>query len=522
MTHDTDVLIVGGSLNGLTTALLLARHGVRCIVVERHPDTTVQYKFAGISPRSMEIFRWAGIEQEIHASRTGDQKAGEIARARNLADPDLQFMGRPWSDMDTLSVATAETCDQDVLEPILRRHAAAGGADIRFHTELVDFTQNEDGVQATIRDLESGEASRVFAQWMIAADGVGGATRERLGIGRSGPGVLQHWMNLIFETDLEPFLQGRRFTSCFVSDINASVTPRPRRWLLSLQYRPDQGESPEDFDADRVRDLVRQAAGRQDVRVDLFDAREWAAAGFIADRFSHGRVFLLGDAAHSMPPTGGFGGNTGIHDAHNLAWKLAHVLNGRADPALLDTYDVERRHVAARTLAQALARLAAWFKDLSARLPPPEPIAPDANVIFGQHYPRGALAQGADPPPSGFSNPFEPTGAPGERAPHIWLADDRRALHDAIGDGFLLVSDSPAWIEAAGVAADRRGVTIATYSPHGDSRDAWREKYGVSPDGAVLVRPDGFIGWRAVDASGAPDQDLRGAFDRILGPASPR
>src|SRR5262245_23212401 len=120
---DTSVLIVGGSLNGLTTALLLAEHGVRCVVVERHSDTTVQYKFRGISPRSMEIFRGLGIEEEIRAHRTGDQKGGEIARARNLAASDVQFMPNPWTDMSELSAAAAETCDQDRLEPILRRHA---------------------------------------------------------------------------------------------------------------------------------------------------------------------------------------------------------------------------------------------------------------------------------------------------------------------------------------------------------------------------------------------------------------
>src|ERR1041384_3772497 len=130
---ETPVLVVGGSLNGLTAALLLAHRGVRCTVIERHPATTVQYKFAGISPRSMEIFRSLGIEDEIRAHRTGDQKSGEIARARNLADPDVQFLGKPWADPSELGAAASATCDQDRLEPILRAHAERLGADIRFH-----------------------------------------------------------------------------------------------------------------------------------------------------------------------------------------------------------------------------------------------------------------------------------------------------------------------------------------------------------------------------------------------------
>src|SRR4051812_21594469 len=120
---DVPVLIVGGSLTGLSTALLLGRQGIRSIVVERHPGTTLQYKFRGISPRSMEIYRGAGVEDDIRAHRTGDQKSGGIARVKNLADPDVQWMPSPWTATDDLTAAPSATCDQDRLEPILRAHA---------------------------------------------------------------------------------------------------------------------------------------------------------------------------------------------------------------------------------------------------------------------------------------------------------------------------------------------------------------------------------------------------------------
>ena len=119
----------------------------------------------------------------------------------------------------------------------------------------------------------------------------------------------------------------------------------------------------------------------------------------VADRFSDGRVFLVGDSAHVMPPTGGFGGNTGIQDAHNLAWKLDAVTRGAAGRELLDTYDAERRPVADRTVAQALARLQAWFKDPGRKLPPPEPIVDDNAVIFGYRYPAGAFVAEGDERP---------------------------------------------------------------------------------------------------------------------------
>src|SRR5688572_3714908 len=147
---NTTVLIVGGSLNGLTMALLLAHQGVPCMVIERHRGTTVQYKFSGISPRSMEIYSSLGIAEQIRGHRTGDQKSGEIARATNLASEDVQFQGKPWADTADLSAATAETCDQDRLEPILRKHAEQLGAQIRFGTELLDLEQDEHGVMARV------------------------------------------------------------------------------------------------------------------------------------------------------------------------------------------------------------------------------------------------------------------------------------------------------------------------------------------------------------------------------------
>src|SRR5262249_5677279 len=154
------------------------------------------------------------------------------------------------------------------------------------------------------------------------------------------------------------------------------------------------------FDAVRCRDLVRKAAGRHDVKADLVDSRSWDVAAFIAQRFSKGRIFVVGDAAHLMPPTGGCGGNTGVHDAHHLRWKLALVLNKDVSPRLLDTYDSERRPIAEATLAQALARLSAWFKDPGKRLPPPVPIVDDYDVIFGQIYPEGAFVAEETAPPS--------------------------------------------------------------------------------------------------------------------------
>ncbi|HEX6965252.1 MAG TPA: FAD-dependent monooxygenase [Gemmatimonadaceae bacterium] len=531
MATETSILIVGGSLNGLSLALLLAQHGVRCLVVERHAATTVQYKFSGISPRSMEIYRSLGIEDEIRANRTGDQAAGAIARARNLSDPDIEWMmASAWPDTSDISPTAAATCDQDRLEPILRAHAERRGADIRFHTELVDFEQDAREVRARIRHLGTGDEESVVADYMVGADGAHGSIRDALGIARHGPGPLQHWMNLIFETDLEPFLAGRRFTSCFVTDVNGSILPRedPDRWMLAVPYVPERGERPEQFDAAYCRELVRRAAGRHDVRADLVDARQWEVAGYVADRYRDGRVFLVGDSAHVIPPTGGFSGNTGIHDAHNLAWKLAAVVHGRASASLLDSYDRERRPVAEATLAQALARLAAWFKDPTKRLPPAVPIVDDYRVVFGYVYPSGAFVADASVPSARlaqgiFEDPRAPSSRPGARAQHVVLDDDGSPLStlDLFGSGFVLLAGSrgASWCEAVRrMASSQLDIHCHRIAPDGDLHDVagrWNALYGVRDDGAVLVRPDGYIAWRSPSAANDPEAMLTEVLSRI-------
>jgi putative polyketide hydroxylase len=530
----TQVLIVGGSLNGLTMALLLANFGVRCVVVERHSETARQYKFHGISPRSMEIFRSVGIEDEVRAKRTGDQKSGEIVRGKNLADPDIKFMGKAWADTADLSPASAETCDQERLEPILRAHAERLGADVRFNTEFIGFEQDDHEVRGRIRNLQTGEEEVVTASYLVAADGVSGKTRETLGIEQHGPGVLQHWMNLIFDTDLEPNLQDKLFTSCFVTDINGTFTPREKRWLLALQYQPEKGEKPESFDKKRTAELVRKGAGRDDIRCDLFDARPWEVAAYLADRFQHQRAFLVGDAAHSMPPTGGFGGNTGIHDCHNLAWKLAFVLNGQADAKLLETYSDERRLVAERTLAQALARLSAWFDGPSKQLPPPVPIVDDWAVYFGHFYPNGALLPEGGGADKAFEDPRHSSGRPGARAPHILIdrAGAQTPIHDLFGRSLVLLAGAAGkdWCDAAAAISRSSSVHLPCLriGEGGDAADLdgqFLDRFGVGEDGAVLVRPDGFVAWRSLsvvtDAQAVLRKVLTDLALNIDSPASP-
>jgi len=528
MNTNTSVLIVGGSLNGLTMAMLLARRGVPCIVVERHPRTSIQYKFRGISPRSMEIYRSAGIEADIRARDLIDDRSAHVGRMKNLTDSEVSWQSVPWSDTIHISPTAAATCDQDQLEPILRAHAERSGADVRFNTELVRFTQAGDEVVARIRDRSTGEEGTVRARYMIGADGAQSPVRQALGIRRHGPGVLQHWMNGIFETDLPATIDGRVIRAMFVTDINGTLVPRgDGRWLMAVQFVPERNERAEDFTPDRCRDLIRRGAGRSELRVDIVDVRPWEAAAAVADRYSEGRVFLIGDSAHVMPPTGGFGGNTGIQDAYNLAWKLDAVIKEAAGPELLETYDAERRPIADRTVAQALARLRAWFTDPSRKLPPPESIRDDHAVIFGYRYPAGAFVADGTGAGDLFEDPRAPSGRPGSRAPHLLVSHDGAQVStiDLFADRWVLVSgpNGHGWSDCVRRSSAARPLGVVWYGmqPAGDLEDLadrFSTAYGVGREGAALIRPDGFIAWRqatAADGINALDNTLQRLWTRI-------
>jgi hypothetical protein len=317
-------------------------------------------------------------------------------------------------------------------------------------------------------------------------------------------------MNVIFEADLPTVIDGRLIRSVFVTDLNGTLVPRgDGRWLMAMQFVPDRGERVEDFTPDRCRELIRRASGRADLQVSVVDARPWEAAAAVAERYREGRVFLVGDSAHVMPPTGGFGGNIGIQDAYNLAWKLDAVVNGVAGPELLDTYDSERRPIADRIVAQALARLQAWFRDPSRRLPPPEPIRDDHAIIFGYRYPAGAFVDD-DPRGQGddlFEDPRTPSARPGSRAPHVLVTHRGAPMStiDLFSDHFVLVSgpdgkDWSHWVQRS-PACRALGIAWHGSAPAGDLEDTFGRlsiAYGIGSDGAVLIRPDGFIAWHHV------------------------
>ncbi|MGW2050972.1 FAD-dependent monooxygenase [Streptomyces sp. NPDC001858] len=512
-TSTVSVLVVGGSLSGLSSALFLAAQGVDCLLVEQHPGTSVHPRARLVTARSMELLRSVGLEEQVR--KAGDPGPIGFVVTDTLADAHYQPTGDHEDETLEISPTGMRLCDQQLLEPLLADRAVELGADIRFGTTLVEFDQDADRVTAVLRDRDTGDAWRVECDYLLAADGIRSPVRERLGIDRHGPGAMGRSVSAIFDADLTPVLRGRRAMAVIVKRAGAFLFARgnsdSRLWQIGFPYDSATDTSPEALHA-RVRQLVRIAADLSDVQVEVHSAMAWESAALVADRFREGRVFLVGDAAHAMPPTGGFGGNTGVQDAHNLAWKLAAVLRGAAQDALLDSYDAERRPVADFTVEQTLARLGRTDRAVDR-----------ATVQLGYRYPAAAVGPGAGQDIA--EDPFHPSARPGARAPHVTLLRHGTPISvlDLFGPGFTLLTgpDGDDWIAAAR-SASTAGTPLAAYRigdgeslhcPQGD----FLETYRMGPGSAVLVRPDGFVGWRAESAGPDAAAVLAGALARLHG-----
>jgi putative polyketide hydroxylase len=288
-------------------------------------------------------------------------------------------------------------------------------------------------------------------------------------------------------------------------------------------YYPEQGEREEDFAGERGVGLVRGAIGVPDLPVEITNVSSWEVAGWVAERFQQGNVFLVGDAAHVMPPSGGFGANTGIADAYNLAWKLALVFKGIAAPGLLSTYTEERQPVVCHTVEQALLMFQLFYANKNS-----SQIVSYNSVAFGYRYHSSAIP--SDPEDHAWFEDFsQPTGRPGTHSAHVMLESNgqRFSTLDLFGKHFVLLTgaEGGAWCEAARNIAARLGLQLSAYrigsrGDFVDPDDCFFAVYGVQPGGAVLVRPDGFVGWRAEVADEQPERTLEKAFACLLGRAS--
>ena len=520
---EVPVFIVGAGPTGLVASVLLSRFGVESLTVERHAGTTIFPRAIAINTRSMEIFRGLGLDQRIRAA--GFDAEPRVAASSTLIDPDVMLspsLGTPPTDV---SPAEFTTCSQFALEPILREEAESYAADrLRFNTELTGFEQRGDSVRCVVVDRDTGRRTQVRSRYVIAADGAASFVRAQLGIELVGPGVLGHNVAIHFAAPLMQHLPRKPIFLHFVDNDRAHglmfTTDGASRWVFNAGYNPANGESPDDFTTDRAVQLIRDGSGVPDLDVEVRAMIPWETHGDMATRFHHGDVFLAGDAAHRMTPAGGLGMNTGIQDAHNLAWKLAAVLQGSAGASLLDTYEAERRPVAQANVDRSVRLSTQGMKSVvqPGAAPPGARTAIDFDLGFA--YRSAAIAaDGADAQPG--DGDYHPEARPGYRVPHCWLGsgDARVSTLDLLGRHFTLFHGGAGsgWDDEASVAASRLGATVRVQSLASAARDDALQLFGISNSGAVLVRPDGHVAWRHEGVEAQPAAQLYDAWSRVLG-----
>ncbi|MFF4012046.1 FAD-dependent oxidoreductase [Streptomyces sp. NPDC001717] len=531
------VLVVGGSLVGLSTSLFLSRHGVRHLLVEKHSGTSLHPRGRGINARTMELFRTAGAEHAIRRAASVLEGNQGILQATSLIDSEqhnwLIKEIDPSGQLSRFSPTGWCLCSQNNIEPVLAAQSGAMCGDIRFSTELMNFDQDATGVTAVVKDRETGEHTTVRADFLIAADGPRSPVREQLRIPQTGGGELFHNVSVTFRSRRLPEVLGDlRFIVCYLMRPGADGALLPvdngTQWVFHAPWHPEDGETLEDFTDERCVEQIRAAIGVPDLDVVIGGKAPWHAAERVAEQYSVGRVFLAGDAAHEMSPTGAFGSNTGIQDAHNLAWKIAAVLDGSAGMELLDTYEAERLPVARATSERASARSAEHSHPGYAP-PPTMGGGPGSGVLttaMGYCYPRGAVVGGDTDRPI-IPDALRLKGDTGTRAPHMWLSlsGERVSSLDLYERSFVLLSGTGTpWRAAAEQVAAELSVRLDAYAI-GSGPDAdlvpqggadWAEVHGMSAEGAVLVRPDGFVAWRSEGAVPDHRAALRGALSTVL------
>ncbi|MGE0626243.1 MAG: FAD-dependent monooxygenase [Hyphomicrobiaceae bacterium] len=516
----TDVLVVGGGPTGLTLAIDLGRRGIRCMLVEQREAPAFLPKMERINARTMEIFRRMGLSQQIREAGLRQDVPMDVYIIEAMNKPALLRLPYP-SVQEALADNRAtndgsapleayQLISQYTLEPLLKRVAESlPSVDVRFGWEFISSQQDGEGVTCQIRSA-AGARETVRALYMVGCDGGNSAVRRELGIPLRGEGNLMQLRQGLFRCDeLFDHLpigngpgKGRHY---HVADDKATfliMQDSTRHWTLHATVETD----------DEMRALFEKTAGIS-VKYEMLWCGPWRQNLLLAERYGVGRVFIAGDAAHLVIPTGGLGMNSGVGDAVDLSWKLAATIQGWGGPGLLASYEGERRQIGDRNVgASRYASIgrrkwrSMWRSNLNEDTPQGR-LARDTLIRtadveqrktnemigaeLGYRYVNSPVICDIPGGPEHLFREYHPTTWPGARLPHVWL-DDGRPMQDLIGDGYTILKVGALAADTAPLEAAFRARNVPVSVLEVEDRIA-RDVYEFE---LLVLRPDMHIVWR--------------------------
>lgn len=505
---EVSVFIAGGGPVGMTLAAELSLRGIDCLVAERNDTTTRHPKMDITNARSMELFRKLGIQDQLRAAAIGAEHPFDVSWVITMNDAELHRFAYPSVTAARATIRAnndgsqplepAMRVSQVEIEPVLRDVVQASAhAEITYGLEVTSFVDHGDHVVVSTRRRSDGVEGRYRAQYLIGCDGGGSVVRQGLGIGLTGDfNIMKRYM-VHFRSDRRDLLQPWGQAWHYQSQYGTLIAQNDHDvWTLHSRFveGPNGPLSPSD--------LITRFVG-EPIEHEVLVANPWSPHLVVADSYGRGRVWLAGDAAHQYIPTGGYGMNTGIGDAFDLAWKLAAVLQGFGTQALVDSYAIERRPVGLRNCAGsrrhnevrvAIGQAYAETADkavLAAKIHDFGNLENESlGIEMGYHY-HGSpvICADGEARPSDDPDTYRPSTVPGVRLPSTFL-DDGSAVFDRLGPWFTLLNFGPATSTVFGDAAQVLGLPLTQLDLRGESvAPVYQAKY-------LLVRPDQHVAWR--------------------------